>query len=1219
MAFGSFLKKPSKSLSIYLLVSSFSVAHAYEHTDFAQVFTPQELRVDQLREQEIQQLALVLSRSTAQEQEPDLLLRLSEIYTERYKLFFMKENEIWSRKMDAYLQLPIEQQKATRRPTLEKTQSKFWLKKSIEILDKIPGQKVQNDRLDEIYYFIGFNRWETGEKKEAARNFKLLVEKFPKSKFAPEGFRYLGDYEFLMRDFTEAKHYYEKSAAFSENPGRPRVFYGLAWCYFKLKNYPMAMNTMREAIQSGRGNSAADRAGLSLQRDADDSLVLFFSEGGDSAKAGGFFSTLYSEEKEVVLVLRKLVAEYQKQGKYARALAVNKQLSGYGGSASKESDDQRFEILGNGLKVASAKSDLTQEAALLKSMVAEFVVSAKKPDPDRVEMLRNQVRKAAMLAHKEGNQSQHSKAAYQQAEELYRLYLSSFGNIAKEDDVAEIHSFLADVYAQTGNYRESAQEYKIILDQAKTVSAYQKYQKQAAEGMVFVLDSMLKGNKKDVSESDRQLEISAIDSYVALYPADKNSPKYLARAAGLLVTNHQWAEAKPRLLNLVEKYPSSQEAWDAAATMLKNSDNSKNYVEASGLAQTFLANLRLMAQDKKGDFRKRLESIASRAQFQQVKQVEDNKNFAEAAKGYEQLATQARDPEVRFKALNNAAVSYGRNGDRRSELLTYQKILENYPEDKNSQTAILGMANDSFLSGRYVEACDIFELYYQMHEKSLEKFKADSQKLAIDALRSAALLRSALNQQEKAEDDFHKLVDASNKGFATAREIAGEFLYEKAKKSRDEGNLVDAARNYQRYGATFGDTALAQQADFELGVTYKKLQEEEKAKQLFQKVIAKVKAKGSRASNEELSVAAQSKLELLSDLATAYANSPLRLPEKQLKQDINARLDAMQQLNKGYEEVIEYGDGTYGIEAFRRIALAYQSFGDRLVLAPVPQEYSEEDKVKFRAQLKKVAEPSFAKTQETLELAVKKGENLQVVGPIMARVYVMAVLGAGKTDRYPLIQEMNWSNASEWIAGQVPQTESELVQQREILKNRPGDANAWIAMGNYHLVRGEEKFAEIFYKNAADKNKKSANAINNMAYLKGRHGEIGQAMAGFKAALLVDEFATQPKKNIARMEMASGLWRHVNLAYRQLEVRSPSDPEVKRGIYLSNLAMGKAGNPVPAEITANSSDKNFRFAAAVLPLVKGEMEAAKSQFSAISSDSEYTGMVSNSLNGRMSR
>ncbi|MCO5141786.1 MAG: tetratricopeptide repeat protein [Oligoflexia bacterium] len=1196
-------KLPKQTFFVFALlaVGSPAVVYAYSSQEFAKVFSPQDARIDQYRDAEIKQLQLVLSRAAPREQKPDLMLRLAELYTEKYRLFFFKENEIWSKKMDGYLQLPLNKQKYTKKPVLDSSVSKTWLKKAVDVLGKIPQQKGKYERIDEVYYYLAFNQWELGNKNEAVKNFQNLVKEKPNSKFASEAYRYMGDYTFSKRDFRLSKSYYERALSRGETPARPRILYGLAWSKFKLREYKGAVSSMQEAIETGKDNAEAARAGLALQRDAGESLAMFYTEGGNSKQAGEFFVGLFGEE-EGVLHLRKLAENYQKQGRYSDALSINKQLLDMGGEAAKQGQEQRFEIMVNSLNVATTKGDRTRQAALLRSMTAEFVTNAESPDAEKVEILKTQVRKAATLAHKEGNQSKNPKAAFQRAEQLYSLYLSAFAAKIDAEDSAEIRYYLADVYSQLGQHKQAAAIHKEIMELSKSEKSYAKYGKDSAAAMVYSIDSYFnqKGKNKKLSQEDGDQVIAAIDTYVSQYPDDKNAPQYEARAAGILVTSGRDAEAKPRLHKIIEKYPRTTQAWDAASTLLKEAEEKKNYAEAESLASNFLQNKPLLSRDKNGEFKKKLESIVSRAQFQKVKGVEQNQDFASAASAYEKLAKDSRDAEVREKALNNAAVSYEKAGDRENELRVYFQMLASKPGNKSIEKNIIGYGNELFLSGKYAQAAGVYEQFYNNYQKNLKKLSKSSQEEALEAIRSAALLRTAIKDSEEAANDYKLIVDAANQGIVAALSIAGEFLFDTAKKLQED-NPTEAIKAYQKYIAVFpkGDHTVG--ATMESAALYLTLKEEEKAQSYYRTAISKVKAQGKQASAEELGYGARARLELLRPLEEAFENSPLRLPEKRLKDDINAKLAALERLNKGYIEVMDFGDGTWGVEAFKRMALAYKTFAQSLESAPIPSDFSPEDKAKFKAQLVNVAKPVYVKVSETLETALQKGEQLQVVGSVMANTYLLYTLESAKPDRLPLVQSLDWKNPTDWIAGAIPRSQDELDSKRNALRANQTDLNAWLSIGNWHLARGEAELAEIFYLYAIQKNKKFAPAINNLAYLKGRSGDIVSAYAGFKSALAVDEFFLPSKKNSARIQMASGLWRHANLAYRQLEVRAPNDQEIKRGLSLSNLAMGRVSQ-VNAGIIDDIPGDDGKFAKATLALAKGDKSAAKSQLDSISSN-----------------
>ncbi|NUM89593.1 MAG: tetratricopeptide repeat protein, partial [Bdellovibrionales bacterium] len=403
----------------------------YSVREFADLTTAKESAVDRIRDQEIRQIQLILTRPVQEEQRADLMLRLVELYTERYRFFLYKENEIWAKRVDQWMA----QGSRGKRRKLDNEYSRGWITKAVKVLGDIPTRAGKFSRMDEVYYFLGFHTWELGRKAESVKNFEKLVARNPRSKFASEAWRHIADYHFAQRDFRKALSSYERAYQVSDGQLRPRILYGMAWSHFKLGSYGKAVEEMRQAVDASRRSPEAERAGLGLQKDALDALALFYAEGGNAAGAAEYFSELLGKEAAFD-VLKKLANNYQRQGKYGKALAVNKQLLELSGD-SEAGAEHRFGLLSDGVRVASSKGQRDRETALLKQMVNEFVANTKFPDDERIEKIRATVRRSATLAHQEGNKSRNAREAWRRAEELYRIYLTAFASRIDAKDVAE--------------------------------------------------------------------------------------------------------------------------------------------------------------------------------------------------------------------------------------------------------------------------------------------------------------------------------------------------------------------------------------------------------------------------------------------------------------------------------------------------------------------------------------------------------------------------------------------------------------------------------------------------------------------------------------------------------------------------------------------------------------------------------------------------------------
>jgi tetratricopeptide (TPR) repeat protein len=1178
----------------------------YSEAEFQAITSPQETQLNEIRDQEVNQIKVILKRSIGKEERADLLLRLGEVYNEKYRSYFYKENQIWNKRIDEFLKQDQGKKKG-KRPKLDSGKSRGYLIQSISYLEKVLNSIGKYDKLDEVYYYLGFNHWELGNQKKSIGYFQRIANGYPNSRYLTESHRYIADYEFANRRFKQSLESYQRAARDKNSPTMPKILYGMSWSFYKIGQNRRALDTIIQAIRLSRSTTEEEavKRGTSLQNDAYDALVLFYSEAGKPADAQKFLEKEVGEEMAPEL-LSKLLSIYQRQGRYAEALTTSKQLESVDSSAREEGSEQRYQILANALKLAQQKRDTDREQGILKTLIVEFI--QKDAGEEIREMVRVNLRNSALQAHKESDQSGNKKAAEARAIGLYKLYISTFSGKTSKDDIYEIQYFLADLYSQSGRYREAAAQYRFLLKASIDDSGndfLKKVKRSAAEGVIYTLDSYFDARKSDrLSRAELDDLLEAIDTFVQLYPTDKDAPKFVARAAGLLKDDKERApEYHERLRLLVEKYPGTQQGMEAAVLLVKNAEEKNDFAGIERLVESYLSNERLMAQDRKGEFRAQLEAVSSKAKFKVVKDIEKDSNFAEAGKRFEELAKESKDREVRFKALNNAAVNYQKAGDRANELRLYKAIAKMYPDRGEASDRILSVADESFILGEYSEAAEKYEEFYELVEPRLASGGDKMQNLAVNALRNAAFLREAMKDEERAGENIRKIVQAANKKVASARVAAEEFLFERATNHRRAGDTVEAVNGYKRYLSIFPAGKYSIESMVHLGNLYSDLREPEKAQSFLAKASAG-KTKGKSLSRSELGYAAEARLALLSGLESAYRRSTINLPEEQLKKDIKNKLQRMEQLNKGYLEVVEYGDGKWALEAFYKMALTYQDFANQLENAPIPSSYDAEEKAKFQAQLRVVAKPVQLKVVETLQTALKQGENLVVGDPSMAKIYVANALISPELG-LPLVQEADFSDAKKWVMGGF----GDEAGARAALKLNAKNAKALTSVGNYHLARNEETFARIFFNRALQVNPKFVPALNNLAYLEGKNGNMQAALAGFKQALALKEFEITPKNNMAKIYMASGLWRHARLAYQQLEVRAPKDEEVLRGLGMSYLAAGKGDRAREFLSGRIGTDLNGKYARAVIELAGGDKADARSAFSSIADKSEYARLI----------
>ncbi len=99
---------------------------------------------------------------------------------------------------------------------------------------------------------------------------------------------------------------------------------------------------------------------------------------------------------------------------------------------------------------------------------------------------------------------------------------------------------------------------------------------------------------------------------------------------------------------------------------------------------------------------------------------------------------------------------------------------------------------------------------------------------------------------------------------------------------------------------------------------------------------------------------------------------------KTLKNDLKAKTSKIQEVEKAYLDVLQIGNGEYGIAALTRIGLAYGDFSQNFLDSPDPKGLDEDQLGMYRSELENRAFPLEEKSIEALDKALAKSYELSV-------------------------------------------------------------------------------------------------------------------------------------------------------------------------------------------------------------------------------------------------
>ncbi|MBI3544149.1 MAG: tetratricopeptide repeat protein [Deltaproteobacteria bacterium] len=1165
-------------------------ARAYSTDQFSSVTTGEEAQINQVREQEINQLKIVLGRRFAENRRPDILLRLAELYIEKYRFYFFKENQIHQ---NLYKQ-------GVKERSVNHDRSREQLHSATAACLGILKSRVQFAKLDEVYYFLGYNAEEMGNKKEATKYFEVVATRYPNSAYAPEAYRNLAETAFEKQKYSVALKYYERATQFTKVPSYPRTLYKLAWAYFKMRRKTEALDTMKRVIEvSGKEDKF-----VGLRDEALGDIVMFFSEGGRFKEAHDYFSNISGGADVYVKALGKLSNVYEHRGDYALAMKVNESLIAEYGD---KRPDLILDTLGRNVELYRKRGDGAGEEAALKRLVDFFAKNgsdAARGEDGQATYARTKsyLRGRATQVHEEARKKKSAKL-YARAADLYALYIRAFlskpSNDKEEKERTEIEAYRSDALLASGNEAAAAAE----LEKTLTGKGDTKMRKEAGTALMNIvikrLDHARASGKNDAQAEGDFLRVAG--EFEQQFPDDKLVIELRYKRARLAASKSGpeglSGEARDALGELVAKYPSRPEAAEAAHDLVADLMKRKKEDDAVKQAQLYLANGALIGADKKGDLGRYLRAIVDRKAFTEVTREEQGASgaadFAKTAAQYERLAESSKDAEVVSKALNNAAVNYDRAGQTDEAVRVYLKILQKNPASAGPKDELKRLAAQQLWKSRFAEAAKLYSRlsqldFYSRDERLSSALTAFSLQWGTGDPTNAFLTGSRA-WRELCEGGVRKAkrraaaptphsrggtpARTHGAGGGSADERCHDLALDVARVQLEAGHQQEAVSALKAYLSRSTTGTRRAEANFMLGQIYLQIHEGRKAGMYYEEASRAV-SHGKNATRggdrRERNFAAHAAVLLVEPYFNQVAALKLELPEERLKAVTRKKLSDLESLVTRYTSVVAYGDGEWGIAALERLYDIFSAFAAELDRAPVPSRLQGDQVAAYRRGLQGVSQPMASRAVEYLKQGYQKGLQLGVTTP----TYVaLTQRPARRSPReyppahYSMVtgDEGNRQSALK-LSGQVVEADAADLRRPDHswraqiaakLAQNPKSVDTWVEFGNLEALAGRLRLSRLLYEQALSLNPKSAAALCNLSVTLFLDNQPVEATQGFNRAAETAEFSRDIKLNLAKSLLA---FHHFGPALdhlRALGGRFPQDREVQEALAVALLGSGQ--------------------------------------------------------------
>jgi tetratricopeptide (TPR) repeat protein len=1022
---------------------------------------------DLKRDESITRLKDILATIDADsEEKPRLLHRLSEYYWEKSKYLFFKE---MAEHEKAVAEVEAARQRGERKQAgkPDHRQSELYRAETMRLYETILKEHPSYAAKDEVLFNLAFNQYELGRKGDAVKRYNELIKNYPDSQFVGDAWVQLGNHWFDEGDVAKARESY---AAASKSKD-PRIYafsiYRLAWCDFNVNEHQAGLEKLHRVVDYADKNRATNnRALVDLKSESLNDTVLFYVMLDQSDDAIKYYRAKATKKRFPRLV-EKLAATLASKGNNDAAISVYRLLIDEDPMNARAPEFQQavvraFEDLRQREQV---REEIKKLAALYSPGSAWWSHNGK----DQA-VLRNafNVTEEAMRSivteyHREA-QKTNLVQTYRLARDIYKQYVDKFATSEDPAFVSDyafnIRYYYADILWTLEEWQPAAEQYEAVVafkvperELAKEL-AEDRYRKLAASSAIMAYEKLVRiergletarklddtqkvkedKNKPGVEKGQRVVKrdakelqerkltpfegklVASCDTYLKLYPDQKDEIDVRYEAAVLHYDANQFVEASRRFGEIIAKFPTEARSQDAADLSMHVLNAKEEWLALNQLSRAFLENKRLY---KPGTpFHTRLKEVVEGSQYKYADEVvyKKEKDPKKAAGLFLAFVKEFPKSENADRALTYTMYIADEANEVDRGVEAGERVLKEYPKSKYELKVRFTLARFYERLADFRRSAEMYESFIASYDKQAEKPAAAKKGAAA----KPAAKKPAAEDAEKAElaaadaEERKKLFAEAGGNLADAQYNAGVWweglgeskraiaafnrYLERFKDKEDVPKVAfriaqiherdkrwsDAIRAYEAFSTTYGRDKRASAADHYRGlyqrlVAYRELKNEKEAERVQQELVrgfARLPADAKKDGAVQYAHA-HARFLALEGLWKSYTDIKFDNVAR-IRRDLKAKQAKFKQVEKAYTDVLSLGVGDWGIAALTRIGLASGDMAENILKSPDPKGLDQEQLDMYRAELENLALPLEDKCIEALEKALDKAYELSV-------------------------------------------------------------------------------------------------------------------------------------------------------------------------------------------------------------------------------------------------
>lgn len=1123
------------------------------------------------RDQAIKLLRQQLDSNLAANRD-NILLRLGQLYAEKYMELSYRENELYTQQLNEFEKHKAVD-KGAKTPQLDGSRSRLYLKDSLGLFYSLEKDYPRHPKIDEVVFFIGFVEMESGHPEKGVRYLERVIHQYPSSRKFEEATVYLGDYYFDKSKFRDAQAKFRILLNRPTSPLHHYAKYKLAWCELNVGEKQKAVAELKLVVSQLAGTQ--DKAKFNLREQAIKDLVIFFAEAEQVDEAFNYFSEVVGRDKAVenlrllADILRSKARDDAAVRAYTRllnefpnapdapliALGIFDSLTRLGRT------DQAVQLLVKTLDRYGQNSDWAKS----------FPKEKEKDLASILNQLQTESEKAGLFMHQSAQKSQ-NKMAYTHALRIYTAILNAFPNHPSRKNIG---FYRGEILFEQGAWLAAAESYMIA---AKTPPK----DKRSEEGVYSALEALdkltqrqgtiqryTKEEQKNVSLDAEELPVAekrfieVSDFYVKEYPQGARVVDVRFRVAAILYKYHHFDAAQAQFKDIALKHPRHRSATTAAHIVLDIDNIKKNY---DALAQNAALFAKVEGLGDK-EFHAEMAQLQTEVAFKRVEKLEAENKWAEAAEAYLVIYRASPSGPLAERSLYNAYVSFEKAGDVAKTAEMSKLFIAKFPKSAYTQKMQLTLAKNA-------ERQYDFETAQRLYLDYARKYPKD--KDARKALYNAAVFAEMLEMNKLALSLYNEY----SKDRATTAEEKKAIQISEAKLYRKDGDLEKMALTYRRLARE------AKSIDEKLTIlaelvhqyeTRGKLAEKE---QLLKEMRWMYKSAGdAKVTGQGAYYIAETEFRGLSDRRKKYDEVKLRFPPEDLVYLLKRKEKLLVKLGEAYDGVVDVGVPEWGVAALLEKSDSYENFVRTFRAVKIPASYKDDVRAQAEQALKgideKLVKPLELKAQEIAKTCVERAAQFHVVNEYAAKCRERMKKDPNVADPAGIMpQPTYWSTRhgeknpeasddkelEELVSldskGQNVEAERKIKQY---LAKHPTEKRAVFVLATHYLRVNKKEIANYLFTQLEKDNSFKWRSLlyNNLGMLALKEKNRPAAIGYFEKAVQAEPPSAAPHVNLGALYLQSRSWADAERQFEKAREIDPAFEDAALGLGYALEGQGK--------------------------------------------------------------